>query len=384
MSRSELADAVNAALDRLYPGRGLAAQYVDFRWIGKLERGEHRWPSDERRAALRHVLGRATDVELGLYVPRRTDSGTAADGGARVQPMPGSWDETTFHLSAQWRLLVQTDKLFGPAYALIGVSAQLTLVEQLLTEVPAAFRPSLIRLAAQYAESAAWLHQSLDEHDAARRWSGQALAWAVQAGDSVMTAWARYRSSQRYLFAGEVPGAVSEAVAAMRLDTKLPAPMRAALRVQWAHAVAAGGGYGEAMQLLDDAHRWAADRFLGKADGEHGTYCTSGYIEVHRGACLRLAGRPGEALAVLDQALPSIPSLHRQDYTTALLSKAAAHVAARQPDQAAATARTALPIARHAGSLRVLNQLAGIGSAVREHRYLTDVGAFLDDLAETA
>lgn len=72
MSRSELADAVNTALDRLYPRRNLSALYVDHRWIGKLERGEHRWPSPERRAALRHVLGTADDADLGLYSPRRT------------------------------------------------------------------------------------------------------------------------------------------------------------------------------------------------------------------------------------------------------------------------------------------------------------------------
>lgn len=72
MSRSELADATNAALDRLYPGRNLAAVYVDSRWIGKLERGEHRWPSPERRAALRYVFGAVTDADLGLYSPRRT------------------------------------------------------------------------------------------------------------------------------------------------------------------------------------------------------------------------------------------------------------------------------------------------------------------------
>ncbi|MGI5213393.1 hypothetical protein [Plantactinospora sp. CA-290183] len=74
MSRAELADAVNAALSQLYPGRDLAAHYVDSRWIGKLERGEHRWPSEERRTALRHVLGIPTDTRLGLYSPRRTDS----------------------------------------------------------------------------------------------------------------------------------------------------------------------------------------------------------------------------------------------------------------------------------------------------------------------
>ncbi|MFG2059393.1 hypothetical protein ACGFI9_35820 [Micromonospora sp. NPDC048930] len=37
MSRSELADAVNAALDRIYSGRDLTAHYVNFRWVGKLE-----------------------------------------------------------------------------------------------------------------------------------------------------------------------------------------------------------------------------------------------------------------------------------------------------------------------------------------------------------
>ncbi|MDG4795160.1 hypothetical protein [Micromonospora sp. WMMD1082] len=72
MSRAELADAVNDALHQLHPRRKLDALYVDRRWIGKLERGEHRWPSPERRAALRHVLNAADDTDLGLYNPRRT------------------------------------------------------------------------------------------------------------------------------------------------------------------------------------------------------------------------------------------------------------------------------------------------------------------------
>ena len=73
MSRHELADAVNQALDELYPDEDLNSQYVDFRWVGKLERGEHRWPSEHRRAALRHVFGVSTDNALDLYSPRRTD-----------------------------------------------------------------------------------------------------------------------------------------------------------------------------------------------------------------------------------------------------------------------------------------------------------------------
>ncbi|ROO63068.1 hypothetical protein EDC02_5080 [Micromonospora sp. Llam0] len=92
LSRSELADAVNAALDRLYQGRNLGALYVDNRWIGKLERGEHRWPSPERRAALRHVLGAGNDAELGLYSPRRTaTTNPVTRSGVSVRDR-GCWD----------------------------------------------------------------------------------------------------------------------------------------------------------------------------------------------------------------------------------------------------------------------------------------------------
>jgi hypothetical protein len=59
-------------------------------------------------------------------------------------------------------------------------------------------------------------------------------------------------------------------------------------------------------------------------------------------------------------------------------------VDAHQPELAAVTARTALPIARRAGSRRILHQLAHVGTAVEAHRELADVGGFLHDLAEIA
>ncbi|MDG4795158.1 hypothetical protein [Micromonospora sp. WMMD1082] len=90
MSRAELADAVNDALHQLHPRRKLDALYVDRRWIGKLERGEHRWPSPERRAALRHVLNAADDTDLGLYNPRRTDSGGTVPGPRSVARGPAA------------------------------------------------------------------------------------------------------------------------------------------------------------------------------------------------------------------------------------------------------------------------------------------------------
>jgi hypothetical protein len=68
MSRQALAEAVNAhvfATTKRVTG-------LDANYVGKLERGEIRWPSAEYRQAFRAVLGVSTDADLGFYVIRRT------------------------------------------------------------------------------------------------------------------------------------------------------------------------------------------------------------------------------------------------------------------------------------------------------------------------
>ncbi|WP_434742452.1 hypothetical protein [Micromonospora sp. SH-82] len=64
MSRQELAEAVNTYLYEQHRHHFV----VDARYIGKLERGEHRWPFARYRTALRAVLGNVTDAELGFFV----------------------------------------------------------------------------------------------------------------------------------------------------------------------------------------------------------------------------------------------------------------------------------------------------------------------------
>lgn len=85
MSRQELADAVNAHA-HAHTGRRSA---VDARYIGKLERGEHRWPFEPYRTALRKVLGKATNADLGFFIIR----GHAQDPEVSAEePGPeGSW-----------------------------------------------------------------------------------------------------------------------------------------------------------------------------------------------------------------------------------------------------------------------------------------------------
>ncbi|WP_241995879.1 hypothetical protein [Kribbella sp. VKM Ac-2568] len=62
-------------------------------------------------------------------------------------------------LREQWHLLVKTDNLLGPRHALSGVLGQLDTIDELLATAGTASRPQVVRLAAQYAESASWLYE---------------------------------------------------------------------------------------------------------------------------------------------------------------------------------------------------------------------------------
>jgi hypothetical protein len=68
MSRQELAEAVNA---HVFATTGRVVN-LDANYVGKLERGGHRWPRTDYRAGFRAILGAATDAELGFYVTRRS------------------------------------------------------------------------------------------------------------------------------------------------------------------------------------------------------------------------------------------------------------------------------------------------------------------------
>ncbi|GIJ12610.1 hypothetical protein ACFFMR_29075 [Micromonospora andamanensis] len=64
MSRQEVAEAVSAWIWEHLRRR----TYLDSRYIGKLERGESRWPVSHVRAGLRGVFGVDNDASIGLHV----------------------------------------------------------------------------------------------------------------------------------------------------------------------------------------------------------------------------------------------------------------------------------------------------------------------------
>ena len=82
MSRQELAEAANAWV---YEQTGRVCR-MDSTYIGKLERGETRWPWEHHRAGLRAVLGAATDSAIGLWITY--NPGGPTGGGPETEPAP--------------------------------------------------------------------------------------------------------------------------------------------------------------------------------------------------------------------------------------------------------------------------------------------------------
>jgi hypothetical protein len=81
-----VADAVN---DWLH-ARGVLDADVDANYVGKLERGLHRWPGNERRRAFRAVFDAPTDHSLGFYIIRDTRADTSAPAPVLNRPLMAS------------------------------------------------------------------------------------------------------------------------------------------------------------------------------------------------------------------------------------------------------------------------------------------------------
>jgi hypothetical protein len=87
LGRQELADLVN---EWLHNHRGRVAA-LDKNYIGKLEKGRIRWPDESYRAALRAVLGAASDAQLGFYDSRRMPPQTTIAERQRFLEAAAGW-----------------------------------------------------------------------------------------------------------------------------------------------------------------------------------------------------------------------------------------------------------------------------------------------------
>lgn len=292
--------------------------------------------------------------------------------------------EILAHLREQWHLLVKTDNLFGPRYALAGVLDQIAIIDTLMRTTRDTTRTEVARLAAQYAESAAWLYEDAHDLAAARYWTGRAMEWAHEADDRLMLAWTLFRRSQQATTAQEAAQAIGLARAAGRDGNQLPAPMRAAILQQEAQGHALDGEELASQRLLDRAHIWAATDDAGDARRGHGSFCIPSYLEIQRAKCWQMIGKPKRAVSFYESALIDLPAVYQRDRGTALGGLAKAYAAAAEPEKAATVAMQALRIARSSGSTRTLYEVTTVGRALSGFQTLASVKVLLDRLADAS
>jgi tetratricopeptide (TPR) repeat protein len=291
-------------------------------------------------------------------------------------------EEIVAHLREQWHWLVRTDNLLGPRFALEGVLNQLSVVDALLTTDLKSQRRGVVQLGAQYAESAAWLNEDSGNLSQARYWTGRSLEWACEADDLNMLAWTFYRRSQLASRIRDVVQTITLAQTARRGEVRLPAPIRAAIRVQEARGHAMNGNESTAHRLLEEAHRWATVDNIGDARGGHGSFCTASYIELNRAGALMSLGQPRQAISIYEQALPELPAVYERDRAAALSGMAAAYAAANEPSQAASTAIQSLRAARAAGSVRIVREIGLVAESLRSAGKDRSVSTLLQELVD--
>lgn len=258
-------------------------------------------------------------------------------------------------------MLVQSDNLLGPRHALQGVHQNLAVLQELLECTAPPQRDEVLRLAARYAESAAWLHEdcAANKEDIARsaHWTKQAMEWALEAGDDSMTAWTLFRRAQQATAAGKSAQTISLSSAVQRYDRVLTPQMRAAALQQEAHGHALAGNEAVCHRLIDQAIAFAAaPETAGDGRSGHGDFATPAYLEGQRAHCWLLLNRPDQAIPLLSAVLTELPEVYRRDRGLVHARLATSFARTGEIGQAVEQAHLALAVARGAGSARTLHE----------------------------
>ncbi|MFI9640888.1 hypothetical protein ACIG87_12610 [Micromonospora sp. NPDC051925] len=116
MSRQEVAEAVNAWIWE----NQQRCTHLDGKYVGKLERGEVRWPLAHVRAGLRGVFGVDSDASIGLYVIY--GAGRPSDAAGPVLPPASEAAPTPTTLSDEVADPVPTVRLGVPAGAAVTIT----------------------------------------------------------------------------------------------------------------------------------------------------------------------------------------------------------------------------------------------------------------------
>ncbi len=278
LSRQELGELVN---EYLWENQRKQVE-LDANYIGKLERGDIRWPSSLYREALRSVLNVSSDAALGLVNPRRRVvqrpvdldrkqflRGAALLGagamslppiaamleGGEPTPVPArvsAQDVEQIHTAA--RVFATWDHTYGGGLSREAVQAQLRWSAGLLdSTAPEKLRAPLLSAIGYLAHTCAFMAFDAYAHDDAQRTFGYALACAEEAGDWHLRAKILSSMARQAIWIGKPDDGLTLAEYALVRADRLSATERAMLHVAHARALAKMGRVGETLTAVGAA-----------------------------------------------------------------------------------------------------------------------------------
>ena len=335
------------------------------------------WVSIPRRAFLLGGLGAAG---LAAGIAAASPSGPSGSVAVRLRAAPGGAAEVSpvEHLQLLRRTLIDSDNLLGSRHVIPAAHGQIQVIQQLRAGCDGADRLALLRVQAQYAEFAGWLHQDSSDFRAAQFWLDRALEWSHAAGDHELATYVMARKSQLAGDMRDAAGAVDLAAAAGGMARR-GSKLQATAATYGAHGYALNGQTVACLRAIDGAREMAADLDDDPAS-PWATWLDGAYIEVQRGRCLSVLGEHQQAAAVFQQAIRELPQSFRRDRGVYLAREALAHAAARDPEQAADTGMQALVIAHDTQSGRIIDELARVDADLAPWATLPDVADFRDAL----
>lgn len=417
MSRQELAEAVNAYLWRAYE----QTENLDRTDIGRLERGENRWPGERRREAFRAVLNVGTDADLGFHINRDVRSAAVPSGAG---PAPGAGITVVIvvdgrrhpvrlsrrdlveataasliaslldgsmtsasrivnpavvdHFTALRALLVDSDNQDGPGAVLPAVHHQLDLIAGFRRQARGDLHQQLLRCEARWAEFAGWLSDDLGDGVMGGWWLGQAMSMAHEAEDPDFSAYLFARMAQRAVEGADQDRALGLAEAATRVGTR-HRHVRAFAALQRGHGYAAAGESRLFEAAVAEAQALVHDRPAGH--GDLGEFCTPAYLLAEEAEGWLRLRQPKTAVRRFDHALDIWPAAYERDRGLYLSRASTARLMNGEPDHAATMALAALELATTTRSARIRREVATLGERLSGHRHRPAVQTLLAALA---
>lgn len=428
LTQGQLAELANAQVEVVTNAPGA----MDADYIGKLERGIHRWPNKSYRLALRTVLGIPSDAGLGFFSTRSRVATVVRSPQARIggddverqsflRVLAGSvaglaltdplrefaTAAATTSSSGQRlvglveidqirhmaRLFASQDHLYGGGLSAQGIVAQLSASADLLDGRFATenVRQQLFAAVADLADTAAGMCFDAGLHSHAERCFRFAVGCATEAGDWGIRAKALSGLANLAVHQRRPDDALSFSEMALVRADRLTPVVRSVMHTRHARAlgIAQPGREADCLAAVSQAQDYFAASSAGEP--EWIAYYDKAHLDRDTGrALLGMALSGGgsyvQAQRQLAVAIERFPKSHARGKALAIANLATLTMARDDPGHAAQLGNQALSAVGAVRSDRVLDALRQLRGVSQRHRKLAvvrELNARVDQVLRT-